>query len=301
MMRIACIVPTLNGQDDLARLVRSLSEQTLAHDLIVVDSGSTDGTAEFGQRSADIFVAIDKRDFNHGGTRQMAADRAIGHEILVFLTQDAVLASPVALERIVANFTDPLIGAVCGRQLPHLDANPFAEHARVFNYPSAGRVVEKATVARFGLKSAFMSNSFAAYRREALAAVGGFPTDVILAEDMFVAARMILSGWKVAYDGEAACRHSHNYTMAEEFRRYFDLGVFHARQPWIRARLGGAGGEGRDYVLSELRFLAARKLLWPASLWRNAVKLLGYKMGQVEATIPLALKRRMSMHRGFWK
>ena len=147
-----------------------------------------------------------------------------------------------------------------------------------------------------------MSNSFAAYRRAALLDVGGFPPDVILAEDMYAAARMILAGWKVAYDGDAACRHSHNYRASEEFRRYFDLGVFHARAPWIRAELGGAGGEGRDYVLSELRFLGARRLLlWPVSLWRNAGKLLGYKLGQIERVLPLAAKRRLSMHRGFWR
>ncbi|HEX8553568.1 MAG TPA: glycosyltransferase family 2 protein [Sphingomonas sp.] len=301
-MRVACIVPTFNDRAALERLIASLSPQTLAHDLVIVDSGSTDGTAELARHSATTFVSIEQRDFNHGGTRQMAADRCADHEVLVFLTQDAVLASPDALARLVGNFGDEALGAVCARQLPHLDANPLAQHARLFNYPASSRVVDQATKVRFGLKSAFMSNSFAAYRRAALMAVGGFPSDVILAEDMYVAARLIEAGWKVGYDGHAACRHSHNYTVTEEFRRYFDLGVFHARQPWIRADLGGAGGEGRDYVVSELRFLATgHKSLWPASLGRNAVKLLGYKLGQAEAAIPVPVKRRLSMHRSFWK
>ena len=301
-MRVVCIIPTYNGRGELARLIASLREQTLAYDLVIVDSGSTDGTADLGRVQATTFIPIDKRDFNHGGTRQMAVDRFPDHDVLVFLTQDAVLAAPNSLERLVANFDDPTIGAVCARQLPHLDANPFAEHARVFNYPAESRIVDKAAIARFGLKSAFMSNSFAAYRRTALLEVGGFPTNVILAEDMYVAARMVTSGWKVAYDGTAPCRHSHNYTVTEEFKRYFDLGVFHAREPWIRQDLGGAGGEGRKYVVSELRFLAPRhRSLWPASLWRSAVKLLGYKLGQAEAALPFAMRRKLSMHRGFWK
>ena len=83
--------------------------------------------------------------------------------------------------------------------------------------------------------------------------------------------------WWVAYAGNAQCRHSHNYSIAEEFERYFDMGVFHAREPWIRQTFGGAGGEGLRYVKSELKFLGLRHwYLWPSALLRNAVKLLGY-------------------------
>lgn len=301
-MRIACIVPTYNNRHELERLLASLKGQTLSHDLVIVDSSSSDGTAELGQIHADLFVSINQRDFNHGGTRQSMVDRLDEHDILVFLTQDAELVEPDALRKLVAWFEDPTIGAVCGRQLPHRDANPFAEHARLFNYPPNDRVVDQNAIRDHGLKSAFMSNSFAAYRRTALVAAGGFPTNVILAEDMHVTARMVLSGWKIAYASDAACRHSHNYTVMEEARRYFDTGVFHIREAWIRERLGGTGGEGRRYVMSELRFLGFRRIwLWPASLYRNIFKLIGYKLGQNEARIPVKLKRKWSMHRGYWK
>ncbi len=301
-MRIACIVPTYNGLHELERLLASLRHQTLPHDLVIVDSSSSDGTAELGRTCANIFVSIDQRDFNHGGTRQSMVERLVDHDLLVFLTQDAELVESDALHKLVAWFDDPAVGAVCGRQLPHRDANPFAEHARLFNYPPNSRIVDRDTIRRYGLKSAFMSNSFAAYRREALVETGGFPTNVILAEDMHVTARMVLSGWKIAYASDATCRHSHNYAVMEEARRYFDTGVFHTREAWIRERLGGTGGEGGRYVVSELRFLGLGRLwLWPASLYRNAIKLVGYKLGQAEARLPLALKRRWSMHRGYWK
>lgn len=301
-MRIACIVPTYNNRHDLQRLLASLDIQTLAHDLVIVDSSSDDGTAELGQARAIVFVQIEKQAFNHGGTRQMMVTKLEGYDLLVFLTQDSELADADSLRRLVAWFDDPDVGAVSGRQLHHLDANPFAKHARLFNYPPSSRVVEKASIARYGLKSAFMSNSFAAYRRAALIEAGGFPTNVILAEDMHVAARMVLSGWKIAYAGDALCRHSHNYTVTEEAKRYFDTGIFHAREAWIRKELGGAGGEGLKYVVSELRFLGLGNIwLWPASIWRNAIKLAGYKMGLLEFYLPTSLKRRWSMHHGFWK
>lgn len=301
-MQIACIIPTYNGRADLNRLIQSLKDQSVTFDLIIVDSGSVDGTAELGQQQANTFIPIDKRDFNHGGTRQMIVNRFPDYDIFVFLTQDAVLDNPDSIKTLVDNFKDLRIGAVCARQLPHLDANHFAEHARLFNYPPDSRVVDKSSASNFGLKAAFMSNSFSAYRAQALREVGGFPANVILSEDMYVGARMILSGWKIAYDSEAICRHSHNYTIKEEFKRYFDQGVFHAQQPWIRHHLGGASGEGYAYLRSELRFLARRaKVQWPVSLARSAAKLLGFKLGQMESSLPIMVKKGLSMHRGFWK
>ena len=158
-----------------------------------------------------------------------------------------------------------------------------------------------ADAAELGIKAAFMSNSFAAYRREALMAVGGFPKHVIFAEDMYVAAKMLMAGWKVVYEGSACCRHSHNYTIIEEFRRYFDMGVFHAREPWIRENFGGAGGEGLRYVKSELKYLGlSRFYLWPSSIVRNACKLVAYKLGQNEHLLPISFKRKLGMYKGYW-
>lgn len=59
---------------------------------------------------------------------------------------------------------------------------------------------------------------------------------------MYFAAKSVLNGYKVAYIAEAMVRHSHNYSLTEEFKRYFDIGVFHADQQWIRNDFGGAGG-----------------------------------------------------------
>ncbi|PSF12977.1 glycosyltransferase [Marinobacter shengliensis] len=305
-LRVACIVPTYNGREDFKRLFDSLSLQTECFDLLVVDSSSTDGTSEFAealrsQGEIKHLLIIPGAEFNHGGTRQKMVDDFPEYDVYVFLTQDAYLEDKDALKRILSAFSDPLVAAVCGRQLPHHDASPLAEHARLFNYPSVTQVKSKADIRRLGIKAAFMSNSFAAYRGDLLRAVGGFPKHVIFAEDMFVAAKMLLEGFKVVYAGDACCRHSHNYTALEEFRRYFDMGVFHAREPWIREEFGGAGGEGVKFAKSELRFLGVSKIyLWPAALIRNLLKLFAYKFGQHEDKFPIAIKRRIGMYKGYW-
>ncbi len=300
-MRIACIIPTYNGKVELGRLLDSLQLQTAQFDTFIVDSSSKDGTQELAKARVGHVTVIPSVEFNHGGTRQLMVDQNPGYNIYVFLTQDAYLADPDAVARIVEPFADPNLGAVCGRQLPHADATPLAQHARLFNYPEDVQVKSLADVPKLGIKAAFMSNSFAAYRSEALKAVGGFPVHVIFAEDMYAVAKMLLAGWKVAYAGNAQCRHSHNYTITEEFERYFDMGVFHAREHWIRQHFGGAGGEGMRYIKSELRFLGLSRFhIWPSAILRNAMKLLGYKLGQQEAKLPIRMKRWLGMYKRYW-
>lgn len=300
-MRIACIIPTYNGRSELERLLNSLREQIAQFDTIIVDSSSTDGTQELARERSNNLTVISSSEFNHGGTRQQMVNASPHYDFYVFLTQDAYLEDPWAITRIIEPFFDPAVGAVCGRQLPHADANLYAQHARSFSYPDGIEIKTLADVPSMGIKTAFMSNSFAAYRSEALKAVGGFPGHVIFAEDMFVAAKMLLDGWKVAYAGNAWCRHSHNYSMIQEFERYFDMGVFHAREPWIRQQFGGAGGEGMRYVKSELKFLGFyRFYIWPNALLHSAVKLLAYKLGQNESKLPIALKKKLGMHKSYW-
>jgi rhamnosyltransferase len=225
-MKAALIIPTRNGEELVRRLLKSISIQTQSCDVFVVDSSSTDKTIQVASAFGASVSIIPVSEFNHGATRQKMVDANPDYDICVFMTQDAYLADSDALERLVAPFVDGEVGAVCGRQLPHKDANKLAEHARLFNYPPESRVKSMADAPELGIKTPFISNSFAAYRREALLGVGGFPSAVILSEDMWVAAKMLLAGWKVAYAGDARCYHSHNYTLLQEFRRYFDQGVF---------------------------------------------------------------------------
>jgi rhamnosyltransferase len=269
---------------------------------LVVDSASTDGM-ELCELPIDWrLLRIAVKDFNHGGTRNMALHQIpSGTEIVVFMTQDALLASPDALQLLLSSFDDPSVACAFGRQLPHTYATPIAAHARLFNYPTTSRTLSMADQPQLGIKTCFFSNSFAAYRRADLMAVGGFPSDVILGEDMFVAARMLMAGKRVAYVAEACVNHSHNYTLAQEFRRYFDTGVFHARSSWLLQTFGGAGGEGLRFLLSEMKYLwrHAPSFMFVAIVHTFA-KWIGYKLGRQEAYLPLRLKRLLSMHKGYW-
>jgi rhamnosyltransferase len=301
-MKTCLVVLTRNPGQLWLRWLLAVQQQQPQVSCWVVDSDSADGSDFSALPHGWQMLRIAVADFSHGGTRNLAlAHLPPDLDVVVFMTQDAVLADPQALSRLVAVFSDPAVACAYGRQLPHVDATPLAAHARLFNYPSHSRVVSFADKARLGLKACFLSNSFAAYRVADLQAIGGFPSDVILGEDMSVAARMLMAGKSVAYVADACVYHSHNYSLAEEFRRYFDTGVFHVRSPWLLQGFGTVNGEGLRFVCSELSYLCKQAPhLLPSAIVRTCAKWLGYKLGRFEAYLPLKLKRMCSMHKGYW-
>ncbi len=299
---IALIVPTFNAGHLWPVWLSAFNEQTLKPDeLLIIDSSSDDATVELAIKYGFKVKKITKNEFNHGATRQLGVELCPNAEIYIFLTQDAILANSSALAHLVEVFDNPDVGSAYGRQIPHKNATPIAAHARTYNYPAKSRVKSAIDIPQLGIKTAFCSNSMAAYQRSALLRCGGFPRDTIVNEDMYVAGRMILSGFKVAYCAEAVVYHSHNYSYWEEFRRYFDQGTFHARNSWLQKAFGRTKSEGKLFVLSMFRSLGWRYSHYlPSAALRIMLNLIGYQLGSFENRLPTLLKRRLSMHSHFW-
>lgn len=298
---VSIIIPTFNAEEHIHRLLISLRKQSISCEIIIIDSSSSDDTVKIAESYGVKPIIIKKENFDHGGTRQMAVEMMPDANIIIFLTQDAILAYPEALKNLVDCFKDEKVGAAYGRQLPRHEAIPIEAHARLFNYLPISQAKTMSDSSKLGIKTAFISNSFAAYRRTALLSVGGFPSNTILSEDTYVAAKMLLADWKIAYCSEAQVYHSHNYGFIEEFKRYFDIGVFHAREPWIRQAFGQAEGEGMRYVRSEFRYLwNENPILIPSAILRNMLKFISYKLGTIEQYLPIWLKRQLSMQKRFW-
>lgn len=252
---LSVVIPTLNAADEIDSLLDTIEAQSLQPlDILVVDSSSDDGTVdEVAKHPCVNLVCIERKEFNHGSTRDMALRRSAG-EFVCFLTQDAAPASNRYLERLVAPFlADDSIALVTGRQLPKGDARRFEQLVRKFNYPKAPSVRSKSDLPKYGIKTFFASDTCSAYRRTAYLECGGFD-HVNTNEDMLMAARFIASGLKVAYEPRAEVYHSHNLTPSQQFARNRAVGFFletHA-DDLMQASEIGEGGRLVKAVSSQL-------------------------------------------------
>ena len=310
-LQFGVVVPTYNpGLEAWAQWVQALQSQNCKPmQVVVVDSGSTDGSVGLSQQAGFTVLHTQAQDFNHGATRQWAVNQTFINtepkpNFIVFLTQDAILASPNALAELLQAFQDPKVAAAYGRQLPKPQGHWLEAHTRAFNYPEASRTVQLQDKASLGIKVCFLSNSFAAFRLQALMQQGGFPAHLPLGEDTYMAAKLLLSGQSLRYQASAQVYHSHNYNGLQDFQRMFDTGVFHAQNPWLLQNFGTAEGEGAKLVRSQWQALKQQPhfvsglFQW---LFTNALKLLGYKLGRVYQWLPRALVKKFAMNKVFWQ
>jgi rhamnosyltransferase len=294
------IIPTYNAEKQMSRLCEALRSQTAPSEIIVVDSSSSDRTVEIAESFGARVLIVPAEDFDHGGTRTLAGKAAKG-DILVYMTQDAAPFDNHSIENLTQPFEDQEIAASFGRQLPYPEAEAFGAHLRLFNYPDVSCIKSLKDRNTYGIKTAFLSNSFAAYRKTILEGIGWFRRKLIMGEDTCAGAKILLAGHKIIYVADAMVYHSHDYTVLQEFKRYFDIGVFHNSEQWIIDEFGKAEGEGIRYMQSLFAFLIRKKYyLIPEGVARNALKYIGYKLGQKYDKLPASMILKCSMHANFW-
>jgi rhamnosyltransferase len=301
-IRISLIIPTINFARGIGSIIEKARQQSVSiHEIIVVDSSSEDNTADIARGLGVKVLSIPREEFDHGGTRTIAAKAATG-DVLVFITQDILFSDRLAICKLLNAFMDANVVAAYGRQLPSTDADIFGQALRFFNYPNKSYVRNFEDRFKYGIKTPFLSNSFAAYFRKALEEIGWFKDGLILGEDTYAGAKLLMAGYKVAYVADAVVEHSHNYTPWQDFKRYFDIGVFHTREHWILETFGNAEGEGLRFIGKSLRYLVdnGAALRIPEFFWRTALKFIGYRLGRNYSMLRAVMRKSLSMHSGWW-
>lgn len=289
MHKVAIVIPTCNAGREFANLLAEIARQSLPIACkLVIDSASTDGTADVARRHGWQVRSISMAEFSHGGTRQMAVELLPDDiEIVVFLTQDVRLPDRYSLEKLVGAFADNQdndqeahVAAAYGRQLPHEGASIYAAVDREFNYPAVSRIKSMADSRELGIKTTFLSDSFAAYRVQDLLKIGGFPK-INICEDMYVAGRLLLAGKHIAYVAEAEARHSHEPKLEDMWHRYREMGRFQRQNPWIKESFGSAGGEGMKLLRYQVgRIYKEKGIAGVLKLLAfDIVKFAAYKLG----------------------
>ena len=143
---ISIVILMKNGAQYLHNLVKALSRQVTQEDIevVVVDSGSTDGSVKLLRDLCDLhgvrleLASVAPADFGHGRTRNHAIDMASG-DIIAILSQDALPVSDHWLADLVRPFEDEAVAGVFGRQIARQSTRPCESLFYELTYPTQKR------------------------------------------------------------------------------------------------------------------------------------------------------------------
>ena len=307
MTTVDVIIPVYRPDEKLEVLINRLNEQSVQPENIFFMQTLV-GTDEDDQvemllntaKKAKI-VPIKKKDFDHGGTRNLGASMSKA-DYMLFMTQDAQPTDEYLIENLKKVLDqDERISTAYGRQLQDDKVGIIEAYTRKFNYPEESSIKSKKDIERLGIKTYFCSNVCAMYRRKVYEELGGFVLNTIFNEDMIYASKVIQSGYSIAYVSQAKVVHAHKYTYRQQFTRNFDMAVSRRQYREIFDELP-AESEGIRLVKSTMKYLFKEKkgyLIFDL-IFQSGFKYMGYFFGSRYDKLPMWLVKKFSMNKGYW-
>lgn len=302
------IIPVYRPEEDkLKELIRKLNAQTVrpAHVFFMqtLVGGPEDNHVRAMLEEADhaVITEVEKKDFDHGGTRNRGAALSKA-DYMLFMTQDAVPVDEHLIEHMTAAMDSGKVATAYGRQLPDDTVGVIEHYTRQFNYPAESIVKSKEDLPVLGIKTYFCSNVCAMYRKTVYEEMGGFVLHTIFNEDMIMAAGVIQAGYEIAYVAEAAVVHAHKYTYRQQFTRNFDLAVSQRQYQEIFDGVKSES-EGIRLVKDTMKYLFShgKWYLVPDLILQSGFKFLGYRFGKKYDRLPRWLVKKFSMNKAYWR
>ncbi|MFF8450752.1 bifunctional polysaccharide deacetylase/glycosyltransferase family 2 protein [Streptomyces leeuwenhoekii] len=195
---VSVIVPAYNEKECIANTLRSLARSTHPIEIIVVDDGSTDGTAEIAESLGLPGVRV-VRQANAGKPAALNNGvRHARHDIVVMMDGDTVF-EPDTVRQLVQPFADPSVGAVAGNakvgnRRTLIGAWQHIEYVMGFNLDRRMYDLLRCMPT--------IPGAIGAFRREAVLQAGGMSEDT-LAEDTDITIALHRAGWRVVYQEHA--------------------------------------------------------------------------------------------------
>jgi GT2 family glycosyltransferase len=313
MAEVSVAIPVRDGGELFAGVLAALADQTIEHELLVCDSGSSDGSLELARAHGARVLEIASQRFTHGGARNLLMGAAEGTHVAL-LTQDSQPAGERWLERLLGAFE--LAGDVAiafGPYLPRseapapvrLELERWFESLSGDGGPALERLSERErSLPALGLvgRRGFFTDANACLARSAWERVPF--REVPYAEDRVLAIDMLRAGYAKAFVPDAAVIHSHHYTTGEQLRRCFDewrglLEVYGWREPaspahqlaQLRGELRGAWHEQAARGSSGAQALATLAAVSRHHVVCRAGALLGSRADR----LPARARRRLSL------
>ena len=195
---VTVIMPAYNESAGIQAAVRSIAASTHPVEIIVVDDGSTDGTADLAEALGLPNVRVVRKENGGKPSALNAGLRLASHEIVVMVDGDTVF-EPDTVRALIQQFSDPRVGAISGNTKVAnrggiLGAWQHIEYVVGFNLDR--RLFDLAEC------MPTVPGAIGAFRRDALLRIGGVSDDT-LAEDTDLTMSLCHAGWRVVYQDDA--------------------------------------------------------------------------------------------------
>jgi len=196
-------------------------------EILVIDSGSTDGTAGVALEAGARVVEIPQAEFDHGLTRNQGIEMTAG-EIVLMLTQDAVPVDEHLIENLIKPFDDPGVAGTFARQIPRPEHDVLvARNLESWVTGSAqrrmARITDRAAYDRMSPRERYLfcvfDNVCSAVRRSAWVEIPF--RKCAFGEDVEWAKYVLEAGWGIVYEPAAAVMHSHARSAEYEYHRTY--------------------------------------------------------------------------------
>jgi rhamnosyltransferase len=311
---VTVALPVRDGGELLLGTLRSLARQSVAHELLVCDSGSRDGSVAAARAHGARVIEIAPHEFGHGRTRNLLMRESAGEHVAL-LTQDAEPADERWLERLLEGFSlADDVAIAYGPYRPREDASPAVriELERWFQSlsPDGATLLERLDanerrslpVGELIGRRGFFTDANACLARAAWEQVPF--REMSYAEDRVLAIDMLRAGYAKAFVPQATVLHSHHYTSVQQLRRSFDewrglLEVYDWREPasprHLLSRMRGALGQADAALAAERVSRLARLAALAGVALHQLASLCGALLGSHADLLPARVRRVLSL------
>jgi cellulose synthase/poly-beta-1,6-N-acetylglucosamine synthase-like glycosyltransferase/peptidoglycan/xylan/chitin deacetylase (PgdA/CDA1 family) len=263
---VSVVVPAFNERECIASTVSTLVASDHPVEVIVVDDGSTDGTADIVEALARRHGWANVRVIRQANAGKPAALNAgiaaAGHGLIVMIDGDTVL-EPSTVRTLVQPFADPAVGAVAGNAKVANRSSLIARWQHI-EYV-IGFNIDRRVFDRWRCMPT-VPGAVGAFRRQALRQVGGISDDT-LAEDTDVTMALCRAGWRVVFEERARGWTEAPATLSQLWRQRYRWSYGTMQSMWKHRRAvlagGPAGRFGRLGLLNLGLFQVVLPLLAP--------------------------------------
>lgn len=280
-MNIDVICPLYKAEKYIENLHKSILKQKNVDlkNIMYIVTKSNDNTINILKSMNAMYKEIEPKDFSHSLTREKAAFDSDA-DIVVFITQDVKIIRDDWLYYLTKDIDEGTVDACYSRQL--CDNNTIEKYTRECNYPEISKIVSKEDIPELGLKTFFFSDASSAIKRDIFVKLKGYDQKkLVISEDMYIAYKLIMNGYKIKYCAQSEVIHSHRFTLKQYYNRYKDTGKFFRENSYLNDyKVNQAGGSMAIYVLK--RALQDKNFSVLVNFLPNmATRFIGMKMGKI--------------------